>query len=233
MSTHRPPSQRSPVAQLPQLPRQPSEPHSRSRHCERLHRQAPADRRLDGHGAVDRIREAWALDFTLLPAQGAALPFSPAERRNLFHEADGWFATNRAILEERIRAGRMRDGPGDLRLEHVFLTTPVAVIDPLELAWLRIADVALDVGFLAMELDELGRSDMARRLVSGYTARTGDAGLARVLPFFQRHLAVVRARVECIRAQRLPDERAEERRSHLERSRRLAFLAMSYALSAP
>jgi hypothetical protein len=46
------------------------------------------------------------------------------------------------------------DGHGDLRSEHVLLTDPVQIVDAVEFdPGLHIADVACDLGFLAMDLE--------------------------------------------------------------------------------
>ena len=187
-----------------------------------LHAEAPVDDRVDGPGAVAHLRRAWEMNFALL-AEGS--PLTPAARDPLWRETAAWLDAHTALLEERIRSDRVRDGHGDLRLEHVFLTDPVTLIDPLEVDWLRVADVALDVGFLAMELDGLGRHDAATRFVSRYAHEAGDPGIHEVLPFFCRYLALVRARVAWIRAQQLPDADAAP---HRARSERLIELALSY-----
>jgi uncharacterized protein len=59
----------------------------------------------------------------------------------------------------RVAQGRIRDGHGDLRLEHVYFEdTEPSVIDCVEFnARLRSGDAAADVAFLAMEL--AGRSE--------------------------------------------------------------------------
>ena len=58
-------------------------------------------------------------------------------------------------FEDRIAAGRVRDGHGDLRLEHVYFDAEgtIRVIDCIEFNdRFRYADVCADVAFLAMDL---------------------------------------------------------------------------------
>jgi aminoglycoside phosphotransferase family enzyme len=68
-----------------------------------------------------------------------------------------------ARFEERVRQGRIRDGHGDLRLEHVYFEDgePIA-IDCVEFSSrLRSGDAAGDVAFLAMELAARSRRDIS------------------------------------------------------------------------
>ena len=62
-----------------------------------------------------------------------------------------------SALEGRARAGRIVEGHGDLRPEHVWLGPPPAIIDCIEFSRdLRILDAADDLAFLAMECARLG-----------------------------------------------------------------------------
>jgi aminoglycoside phosphotransferase family enzyme len=132
------------------------------------------------------------------------------------------------VLRQRIADGRVRDGHGDLRVEHVYLSDPVALIDPLEFApHYRFTDVAAEIGFLAMELQELDRPDLAQSLVERYARTTGDTTLTVVLPFFIRYRAIVRAKVEWIRATQL---QGTERETAIARSRTLFHLGATQKL---
>lgn len=194
--------------------------------CARFHAACPADRRPDGYGALANTIRAWTINFEQLAASDATIPLSTAERAQLIDQTQAWLADLQAVLAQRIVEGRIREGHGDLRLQHVYLTHPWSVIDPLEFSIeLRFCDVAAEVCFLAMELDDLGRNDAADRLLLHYAEATQDPTLAAVAPFFKRYRAVVRAKVEWIRAAQTS---AAEQDRHLAASRRLFQLALSY-----
>ncbi len=75
-----------------------------------------------------------------------------------------------AASEDRVRQGRIRDGHGDLRLEHVYFENaePI-VIDCVEFnERLRGGDAAADVAFLAMELAARSRADLAERFLAAF-----------------------------------------------------------------
>src|SRR5262249_59621318 len=120
-----------------------------------------------------------------------------------------------SLLAGRLETSRIREGHGDLRAEHVCILDgplpstqhhePLApgsyVIDCVEFSHaLRCADVASDVAFLAMDLERLGRPDLAVAFVDAYVASSGDHELRRLLAFYCAYRACVRGAVEGLRA---------------------------------
>lgn len=196
-----------------------------------FHHSTPADRDERGWGNLDAVGRAWAVNFKQIPhpSESASVPLSAGEWEHLQRETDDWLRKLSPVLLARIREGRVRQTHGDLRIDHVYLTELiVSIIDPLEFDLsLRFTDVAAEIGFLAMTLDNIGRPDVSARLQSQYAIATRDESLEDVLPFFKRYRAIVRMKVEWLRAmQQAPEERA----ATLSGARRLAELALSYRL---
>ena len=201
--------------------------------CAAFHAGCPADWLADGYGAP----EGWlaALTHGLTPpaelknpsgARELAQLLAPTEQSQLREQTTEWLQHLRPLLLQRIAEGRVREGHGDLRLKHVYLTRPWSVIDPLESSLAqRFTDVAAEVCFLAMELDDLGRQDASDRLLAKYAEAAGDPTLAAVAPLFKRLRAVARAQVAWERAARTTGLLKEAQRS---RARRLFELALSY-----
>ncbi len=104
---------------------------------------------------------------------------------------------NADLLEERARSGRVRDGHGDLRLEHVYFEGEgMRIIDRIEFnERFRYADVCADLAFLAMDLVYHDRWDLAELLIARYARATGDYDLYRVVDFYQSYRAFVRAKI--------------------------------------
>ncbi|HVR64326.1 MAG TPA: AAA family ATPase [Polyangia bacterium] len=137
---------------------------------------------------------------------------------------------------ERVASGRIRDGHGDLRLEHVyFLERPgqpppsPVIIDCIEFTpRFRCGDVAGEIAFLAMELEAVRRPDLAAGLVARFAEATGDFGIYRVLDFYLSYRAWVRGKVAAFVA---ADATAstEIRRRKREEARRDMALARSFA----
>jgi uncharacterized protein len=105
-----------------------------------------------------------------------------------------------SLLNRRARGGRVCEGHGDLRCEHVSLAgDTIAIIDCVEFSeGLRYVDVASEVGFLAMDLDRLGAHGLADELVGAYREASGDADLPLLVPLYKIHRALVRAKVESL-----------------------------------
>lgn len=128
----------------------------------------------------------------------------------------------------RDRGTRAVDGHADLRAEHVVLGDPVQIVDCVEFdADLRVRDPASDLAFLAMDVEALGHPAAARRLVQAYRAGGGDAGPDHLVAFYSAERALVRAKVDTVRAAQLTDAAAlvARARARIELARRLSWRA--------
>jgi aminoglycoside phosphotransferase family enzyme/predicted kinase len=114
-------------------------------------------------------------------------------------------------LARRARTGHVRDGHGDLRAEHILLGDRVEAVDGVEFdPGLRIADVGYDLAFLVMDVARRD-GEFARALVRGYRAAGGDPGSNGLLDFFCTVRALVRAKVDLLRAAQLTGADSQER----------------------
>jgi aminoglycoside phosphotransferase family enzyme/predicted kinase len=153
----------------------------------------------DPVGAVKRACDDNARELLALADDATARTILAAER---FTAA--FLARRRDELARRAAAGCVRDGHGDLRAEHVVLSEPLVIVDRLEFdARLRAIDVADDLAFLAMDLESLGAGDAARELIAAYRAAGGDPGSDALVAFFGTYRALVRAKVDLLRAAQL------------------------------
>ncbi len=104
--------------------------------------------------------------------------------------------THQDLLDARAQAGRVVEGHGDLRPEHICLESPVVVIDCLEFsASLRIIDPADELGFLALECERLGAPEFGALLLQSYGEASGDWPNPVLLHFYQSFRASLRARI--------------------------------------
>ncbi len=129
----------------------------------------------------------------------------------------GFIEANWELINRRAHSGRVREGHGDLRCEHICLDGAPIVFDCVEFSErLRYGDVACELAFLAMDLDRLAAPGLAIELTDAYVAACGDDELRILLPFYKCYRAVVRAKVDCLRSleREVPDsERARARHS--------------------
>jgi aminoglycoside phosphotransferase family enzyme len=100
------------------------------------------------------------------------------------------------MFEARVKAGKVIEGHGDLRPEHIYLGDPIAIIDCLEFsAELRTLDIVDELGFLALECESLGAPQLGRALFDAYHERANDAPDDAVIHFYQSFRACVRAKI--------------------------------------
>ncbi|HET9123451.1 MAG TPA: AAA family ATPase [Solirubrobacteraceae bacterium] len=119
---------------------------------------------------------------------------------------DAALSAHATELDARGRHGRLREGHGDLRAEHVLLTPRLAVIDPLEFdSGMRTLDSADELGFLVMDLLRLGAEPLAAEILRAYRAAGGDCGEDRLVWMFAVHRALVRAKVAVLGDAHAPD----------------------------
>ncbi|MBX3413413.1 MAG: AAA family ATPase [Pirellulales bacterium] len=131
-----------------------------------------------------------------------------------------------ALLERRVREGRIIDGHGDLRPEHIYLLEPPVAIDCIEFNdEFRRLDAADELAFLAMECDRLGASSLGARLFDSCCRATGDEPPARLVTFFKSYRAAVRAKVHALRADQA---QGSERERALQEAISYLELADSY-----
>src|SRR5215813_11269163 len=111
------------------------------------------------------------------------------------------FTARRATFVARKRDGFVRECHGDMHLGNIMLLDDqVVIFDCLEFNEdLRWIDVASDVAFLTMDLEDRGRPDLAHRFLNGYLEATSDYDLLELLPFYLTYRAIVRAKVAGIR----------------------------------
>lgn len=100
-------------------------------------------------------------------------------------------------LVQRGASGLVRDGHGDLRLEHVLVGDDgVQVVDCVEFdPFLRETDVSEDLAYLVMELVDAGADAHAWEMVDAYRGAGGDPGDHPLVAFFAAYRALIRAKL--------------------------------------
>jgi aminoglycoside phosphotransferase family enzyme len=134
------------------------------------------------------------------------------------------------LFDQRVQAGRIVEGHGDLRPEHVCLLAQPVVIDCLEFnREFRILDPADELGYLAMECERLHAPHVARWLLDGYGEASGDVPPEALLHFYQSCRATLRAKLALWHlrddGRHPPGKWVAAARAYLELARRHADLA--------
>ncbi|GAB6067856.1 hypothetical protein JCM13664_11750 [Methylothermus subterraneus] len=152
---------------------------------------AGAQQDWDGEGYRSRYREAILTNLRELRSLGFknGTALCEAQLEFLERRAD-WF-------DARAAAGRIVEGHGDLRPEHVCFEPPwPKVIDCLEFSReLRLLDSADEAAYLALECQYLGYAEAGRRFLELYAQVARDVPPPRLLDFYLAYRATLRARL--------------------------------------
>ena len=201
-------------------------------HLARFHAAAENGPELAAAGDPTRIAALLARDGTEVAAlHGETI--SAADDAAILAWCAAALRRHEALLRRRQREGRIRDGHGDLRAEHVYSLTDGAlvIVDCLEFdATLRQRDVAADLAFLVMDLDAHARPDLAARLVAAYATAAADPDLPELIPFYACQRAYIRGKVDSLTARATEVEPAA-RAAARDSARRLFALAYRYTWS--
>jgi uncharacterized protein len=143
---------------------------------------------------VDRLREEIAGDVVGLTERADHLP------GDLIRAIGAALTDTLRMHETRFRArvldGRIIEGHGDLRPEHICLTRPPTIIDCLEFCRdFRLLDPIDELAFLAMECERLGSPGIGARLLDDYQRRLGDYVDPALIEFHMARRALLRAKL--------------------------------------
>jgi aminoglycoside phosphotransferase family enzyme/predicted kinase len=131
------------------------------------------------------------------------------------------------LFDRRVAAGRIIDGHGDLRPEHICLEDSPVVFDCVEFNdEFRHLDVADELAFLAMECDLLGAAELEQTILREYAVRSGDQVPPRLMAFYKSYRACVRAKVAALRSDQ---HAARARQRDLAEARRYLTAADAHA----
>jgi aminoglycoside phosphotransferase family enzyme/predicted kinase len=138
-----------------------------------------------------------------------------------------------AIFDQRVAGGRIRDGHGDLHSQHICFMDGICIYDCIEFVdRFRYGDVAVDLAFLAMDLDHYGRADLSRSFVNAYMEASHDSQINELLKFYKCYRAFVRGKVSSFKVDD-PYISEIEKSLTLEAARSYFDLAYSYSLPRP
>lgn len=113
-----------------------------------------------------------------------------------------FLALEHARLDDRVCDGRIINGHGDLRPEHICLENEPIVFDCIEFNdELRHLDVADELEFLAMECEFLGADRLSQKIIAAYQRLNNDRFPQALGNFYKCYRASVRAKVAAIAAE--------------------------------
>lgn len=124
-----------------------------------------------------------------------AFGFVEADVAAVLEPVDAMLRHESGLLLSRLTAGRIVEGHGDLRPEHIYLGDPPAAIDCLEFSRrLRLLDPFEELAYLGMECAVLGAAWVGAVLVAICAVRLSDPIPDRLVAFYATFRAAMRAR---------------------------------------
>lgn len=139
---------------------------------------------------ADRIEE----DLVELQREAFGLP--GAELDDMRRALCELLESHAGRLDSRVRQGRIVEGHGDLRPEHVCLLQEPVVIDCLEFnRGFRILDPADEIGYLALECERMHAPHAGHWLLESYLEASGDNPPGELIHFYQSSRAILRAKL--------------------------------------
>jgi len=152
------------------------------------------------------------------------------ERFDFIVESSRGFLRDRGdLFKRRIAEGRIRDGHGDLRAEHVYFLDRIQIIDCIEFnERFRYGDTAVDLAFLHMDVERLAEPDLSLAVLNGYTESSRDYGIYTLLDFYSCYRAVVKMKISCLSDTELPQ--GPRKREMQMRAGQYLDLAFRYAV---
>jgi aminoglycoside phosphotransferase family enzyme/predicted kinase len=159
---------------------------------------APA---IDRAGSVEHLTMLWSTnleetaEFTGRFLDGDLLA-------RIGRQALAYLHGRHPLLAHRVAEGRIVDGHGDLLAEDIFcLDDGPRILDCVEFdPRFRWGDVLYDTSFLAMDLEHLGRADLAERFLAAYREFAAETHPESLEHWYIAYRALVRAKIACLRA---------------------------------
>lgn len=163
---------------------------------------APSDWRKQWERAVNRVETSLADPRFALPRDAVA---------RCIGRQRSFLAEHASLLTARAEQGRIVDGHGDLRPEHIFIGPPLLLIDRLEFnERLRWTDPFDEAVFLGLECERLGGRWIGDHLVRYLARALQDVPPPILLQFYRCYRASLRASLS-IEHMRDPYPRTPER----------------------
>ncbi|MGO9457976.1 MAG: AAA family ATPase [Acidimicrobiales bacterium] len=167
----------------------------------RFHARAERSAEIDAAASRDAVLALWEANAAEMAPPTGTL-FDPAVAARVMDLARRYLGGREALFATRVDGGRVCDGHGDLLADDVFcLDDGPRVLDCLEFDdRLRYGDVLSDVAFLAMDLERLGRADLAVAFLDHYRRAAAETWPASLAHHYIAYRAQVRALVGGLRS---------------------------------
>ena len=124
--------------------------------------------------------------------------------RSAIESSNAFMEKNKSLLDNRLKAGFLRDCHGDLHCRNIFLLPGPVPFDCIEFNDdYRQIDVLNEIAFLCMDLDAFGRKDLGDLFLSCYNKRFPSMKTdedRKLFIYYKSYRSNIRAKVNSLRA---------------------------------
>jgi aminoglycoside phosphotransferase family enzyme/predicted kinase len=183
----------------------------------RFHECAERSPAINAQGEAGAVERRWRDNLSELNRYADASDVSAETVTRIQRLAAEFISGREPLFAHRIEQGLIVDGHGDLLADDIFwVHGEPALLDCLEFDdELRYIDCVDDAAFLAMDLEFLGRKDLGDHFLERYASHAAHAAPTALQDFYIAYRAVVRAKVDCVRASQGKAPAVEDAARHL------------------
>jgi hypothetical protein len=189
-----------------------------------FHSKAKTDKKIEKFGSLEVIRFNWDENFEQTEIF-KNITVTEEQFNFIKEKIFKFLQENKGLFEKRVRDKKIRDCHGDLYSDSIFISDRIYIFDAVEFNdRFRFSDVASDIGFLAMDLDVKGRSDLSEYLIQKYVEVAKDFELKKLLNFYKCYRAYIRGKVNSFKLNEKTAEGEKEKAKELARK----YFELSY-----
>ena len=195
-----------------------------------FHENAETGGEIDEIGGIETIRKNHNDNFIETePFINVTIP--EYQHRFIKSYAEDFLVRNKPLFHKRVADHRIRNCHGDLHLEHIcVLDSDIVIFDCIEFdKRFRYNDVAAEVAFLAMDLENNGYHEHGERFVDAYIRYSRDSELRFLLNFYKCYYAYVRGKVTSLKLSNSKLDGNEQAETKIIASR---YFDLAYAYAA-
>ncbi|MGV0873217.1 AAA family ATPase [Mycolicibacterium sp. XJ879] len=180
-----------------------------------FHVRAARGKSIDACATADAVAARWRDNIDELYRQ-AVLDRETIDE--VWRLAAQFISGRAALFAQRIAERRILDGHADLIADDCFcMPEGPVLLDCLEFDdKLRYVDGLDDATFLAMDLEFLGRKDLAEYLLAQYSRAASETAPRPLADFYVAYRAVVRGKVDCVRVAQGHADAAADAQRHMD-----------------
>lgn len=196
----------------------------------RFYQRIPVPEKAKIWGTSESLREIIDENFDQI-ASYVQNTIQPIEFRVLRAYQYYFLENNKALFKQRIADGKVIDGHGDLKAEHIHVKDQeVNIYDCIEFnERYRCVDVLNDIAFLSMDLDYRRKYNLSNYFVEQITSQVEEGDYRDLLDFYKSFRAFIKGKTESFTSTAL-EVPVKKRHKCAERARMYFKLALRYAL---